>query len=285
MWSLVRRLCRLVLLVPLLGAPASAELIPAGLDERTFTVKGEPLDTYTYRPECKDPSLLIVFHGQDRSASDYRDYATELADRTCMIVVAPLFDADRFPTWRYQQGGLERHNVVQPQAEWTGSYVLGLVEEVRRAEGRRMPYTLLGHSAGAQFLMRFAATQANDAARIIIANPGTLVWADSTKRVPYGLDGLPPDRGDEALRRYLAQPLTLVLGDRDTKQDTLSEAPDAQLQGGTRYERGVTVFRAAEAKARELSLPFNWSLVEVSGVGHSARKIFSALETLKALRP
>jgi pimeloyl-ACP methyl ester carboxylesterase len=281
--SPARHLFAFVVLTALHGAPAMAEPIPSGLDEHTFTVKGEPLETYTYRPECREPSLLVVFHGQDRSASDYRDYAIDLADRHCMIVVAPLFDADRFPVWRYQQGGLERHNVLQPQAEWTGSYVLGLIEEMRRAEGRRMPYTLLGHSAGAQFLMRFAATQGNHATRIILANPGTLVWADSTKGVPYGLKGLPGS--EEALRRYLAQPLTLLLGDRDTKQDRLSDAPDAQLQGETRYERGMTVFRAAEAKAKQLASPFNWRLIEVHGVGHSARKMFSAPEAVQALRP
>jgi pimeloyl-ACP methyl ester carboxylesterase len=279
-----RHLCHLVLLLPLLGAPAVAEPIPQGLGEQTFTVKGEPLEAYTYRPQCKDPSLLVVFHGQDRDAADYRDDAAELADSACMLVVAPLFDAERFPTWRYQQGGLARRGAVQPQAEWTGPYVLGLVEEIRRAEGRPMPYTLLAHSAGAQFLMRFAATQANDAVRTILANPGTLVWADATKMVPYGLKGLPGD-ADEALRRYLAQPVTLLLGDRDTKQDTLSEAPDAQLQGDSRYERGMTVFRAAEAKAKALALPFNWRLIEVPGVGHSARKMFAAPEAAQALRP
>lgn len=278
-----QRLCRLLLMATLLGAPAVAEPIPSGLDEQTFTVNGEPLETYTYRPECKDPSLLVVFHGQDRSASDYRDYAIDLADQHCMLVVAPLFDAERFPTWRYQQGGLERKGVVQPASEWTGTYVLELVEAVQKVEGRRMPYTLLAHSAGAQFLMRFAATQPNGATRIILANPGTLVWADTTKSVPYGLKGLPSS--DEALRRYFAQPLTLLLGDRDTKEDNLSEAPDAQLQGDSRYERGITVFRAAEAKAKQLALPFNWRLIEVSGVGHSARKMFSAPEAAQALRP
>jgi hypothetical protein len=37
---------------------------------------------------------LIVFAGLHRTVGPYRNYATRLAERYCVIVVAPLFEAN-----------------------------------------------------------------------------------------------------------------------------------------------------------------------------------------------
>jgi hypothetical protein len=58
--------------------------------------------------------ILLVFHGQARNAAGYRDDAIPLAQHLCMRVVAPLFDAARFPTWRYQRGGIVYGGAVEP---------------------------------------------------------------------------------------------------------------------------------------------------------------------------
>lgn len=273
-------------LLTILSLPAAAQPVPPGPAQRTVRVGTEALTVHTYRPACSDPSLLVVFHGLHQNAPGYRDYARKLADQNCMIVAAPLFDSVRFPRWRYQHGGLARRGVVQPSDRWTGHVAVALVQELRRIEGRNLAYSLLGHSGGAQFLMRLAASVPNDARRIVIANPGTLVWADIARQAPYGLGGLAPARDGEALlRRYLAQPITIYLGRDDTELEDLSQAPEAQEQGDNRHERGLAVFRAAEAKARELSLPFHWRLVEVDGVGHTARRMLSRREASQALQP
>jgi poly(3-hydroxybutyrate) depolymerase len=65
---------------------------------------GVPLQIFTYRPSgCLLSGALLVFHGFERNAEAYRDDAIPLARRFCMLVVAPLFDEARFPTWRYQR--------------------------------------------------------------------------------------------------------------------------------------------------------------------------------------
>ena len=80
------------------------------------TINGTKLTVYTYHPKyCSNPSLLFVFHGLSRTASSYRDYAEPLADRYCMIVMAPLFDLERFPSWSYQRGGIVHDNAIQPR--------------------------------------------------------------------------------------------------------------------------------------------------------------------------
>ena len=77
------------------------------------------LTVYTYWPDCHDPGLLLVFHGNSRTAERYRDYARPLADRACLIVFAPLFDADRFPNWAYHRGGLVHSRSARPADQWT----------------------------------------------------------------------------------------------------------------------------------------------------------------------
>lgn len=264
-----------------------AQPIPPRSGQRVITVNGEALTTFTYRPACRDPSLLIVVHGVGRNAAGYRDYARKLADKNCMVVVAPLFDSARFPQWRFSHGGLALQGSIQPAAKWSGHIFTSLIEAVRKAEGRRMEYSLFGHSGGAQMLMRYAASVPSEARRIVIANPGTLVWADLAAKAPYGLGELPAGTGDaEGLRRYLAQPISLYLGQDDTEVDeNLAVGANAQKQGANRLERGLNIFKAAQAKARELNVPFRWRLVEVAGVGHTARRMLGHPEASAALAP
>src|SRR4051794_18184846 len=88
------------------SANAVAAPIPAGSAEQEAKLS-TTLTVYTYRPaNCQPSAVLLVLHGLNRNASRYRDYARPLADSACMIVVAPLFDKKRFPTWRYQRGGI-----------------------------------------------------------------------------------------------------------------------------------------------------------------------------------
>ena len=124
----------------LLGAtPIPAEPITTG--RQTADAGGTPIDVFTYRPAgCSDPSLLLVFHGAQRDAADYRDYARPLADRHCLLVVAPLLDKHNFPSWRYQRGGIVRQNgTVRNPRDWTGRLVPGLADWARKQKGAPSP--------------------------------------------------------------------------------------------------------------------------------------------------
>ena len=144
-----------VLVSALLGVtPVLAGPIATGKQTADVT----RMTAFTYRPAgCSDPSLLLVFHGAQRDAADYRDYARPLADRQCLLVLAPLFDRHTFPSWRYQRGGIVgKTGAVQDARDWTGRLVLGLVDWARMQEGRPLAYSLIAHSAGGQFLSRLA---------------------------------------------------------------------------------------------------------------------------------
>jgi dienelactone hydrolase len=279
-WTAVMILCCLLGSAPVVAAPIAT-------GQQTIDIGGTPMVVFTYRPAgCSDPSLLLVFHGIARNAGTYRDYARALADRLCLLVVAPVFDKHAFPGWRYQRGGIVKDASVQDARDWTGRLVLDLVAWARRQEERPLAYSLLGHSAGGQFLDRLAAFVPTEAKRIVVANPGSYVFPSLQIDAPYGLGRVYSGAdGEAALRRYLEQPLTIYLGQGDTRDDERNDHPDALAQGASRYQRGLNVFNAAKILAQARGWRFNWRLVELPGVGHNARKMFSAPQASEALSP
>ena len=268
-------------------ARALADPIAMGSGRQTVDLDGIRLKVFTYRPDgCADLSLLLVFHGNARDADRYRDDARALADKNCLLVVAPLLDRRTFPLWRYQHGGVVRDGVVQDPRDWTGRLVPALVDWVRTQEGRPLAYSLLGHSAGAQFLDRLAAFVPTEARRIVVANPGSYVFPSLQIAAPYGLGKVYSGADGEAqLRRYLEQPITIYLGQGDVKADDRDPSPEAQAEGASRYQRGRNAFNVAKALAQARGWPFNWRLVELPGVGHNARKMFAAPQASEALAP
>jgi hypothetical protein len=229
---------------------------------------------------------LLVFHGLERGAEAYRDYAIPLGQRFCLLVLAPLFDKVRFPTWRYQRGGVVHDGAVLPAKSWTVNLVPRLVSWIRHEErDAKLPYALIGHSAGAQFLSRVAAFAKDDATQTVIANPSTWVRPSLDIAVPYGFGGIfDGGQAESALRRYLATKVTVLLGQEDVGSHNLVTTEEAEEQGSTRLERGQNVFREAAAVARLHGWAFNWHLAVVPGIGHNARDIFSSEQAFDALR-
>jgi hypothetical protein len=175
---------------------------------------------------------------------------------------------------------------VQKPGDWTGQLALALVDWVRRQEGKPLPYSLLAHSAGAQFLDRLAAFVPTEAKRIVVANPGSYVFPSLDIAAPYGLGKVYTGADGEAeLKRYLAQPLTIYLGEGDIREDDRDDSPDALAQGASRHQRAVNAFNAGKALAQTRGWPFNWRLVELPGVGHNAKKMFAAPQASAALSP
>lgn len=268
------------------GANASVQV---GIGKQTADLGGLSLDVFTYRPDrCTTSGALFVFHGLERNAEAYRDYAIPLGERVCMLVIAPLFDKARFPTWRYQRGGIVNDNgLVQPPESWTVNLVPRLVSWTRGQLGRAdLPYSLIGHSAGAQFLNRVAAYAQLEAMQTVIANPSTWVRPSLDIAAPYGFKGIADRAWEEAaLRHYLAEKITVLLGQEDVGSRNLATSEEAEEQGSTRLERGQNVFREAEAAARRNGWTCNWRLAVVPGAGHSARTMFGSDQAFDALRP
>src|SRR5208282_4421318 len=92
------RMSLLVGLIVLGAAPAiQAAPIPEGSSKIEVDVGSRKLDVFTYKPKnFKDGPLIVIFHGTNRNADEYRDFGKGLADRIGALVVAPLFDNKQF---------------------------------------------------------------------------------------------------------------------------------------------------------------------------------------------
>jgi glycerophosphoryl diester phosphodiesterase len=266
----------LVLWLALLGQSA----ISSGADTVAVEVGPgrTPIEVFTYKPESyRDGPLILVFHGVLRNADEYRDHSKSLGDRLGALIAVPRFDQERFPNESYQQGGIRRQGVPVPRDEWTFSRIPEIAAEIRKREQRPdMPFYLLGHSAGGQFVERLAGFIDSGAARIVAANPGTHLFPTRDQNYPYGFGGLADElSNDRALRRYLAQPLTIYLGTADVEVDrNLTVGPEADAQGPVRLARGRNLFEFACKLAHEKGWAFHWRLVEAPGVKHDHTLMF-----------
>lgn len=264
-----------------------AQKLPVGASSVVYENHGEPLTLFTYRPPTyTDGPVVVVFHGVRRNAEDYRNFAINMAERFKAIVVTPLFDSLRFPSARYQRGGLMKAKQVQPQGEWTYAMVPGIVDFIRnREQNMSLPYYLVGHSAGGQFLVRMAAFMPGEAKRIVACNPGSDLFPTKDQSFGYGFGGLPETLSNDAvLKAYLAAPLTLYLGTDDIyPKPSFDDSPEGMIQGRHRLERGRNCYAFAQSLAAKKGWAFNWRKVETPGIGHDAAMMFAAKETEDAI--
>lgn len=266
-------------------APTS---IPFGTSMVEVEVKGTKLEVYTYKPESyKGEQMIMVFHGVLRNADEYRDHSKGMGDRFGALIIAPKFDAERFPTRRYQFGGiLNAERKAAPPDEWTYAMIPILASEIRKIEEKpELKLWIIGHSAGGQFVARMSAFQITGAERLVAANPGSHLFPTRDLPFGYGFGNLPDElSSDEILKRYLAAPLSIYLGTADNGPDEYFDSSEnAMKQGGGRYQRGKACFELAKKLAEEREWTFNWRLVEAEGIGHDHEKMFNHPKCAEAL--
>lgn len=270
-----------------LGLWSQTAPLEAGAGRIEVSARGLTIEVFTYKPPAySNGPMIVVAHGVGRNADEYRDHARGMGDRFGALIVAPRFDRERFSSARYNRGGLVRENgSIAPPEEWTWSLIPLIVNEVRKREGRPdMPFYLIGHSAGAQFVGRMAAFLDTGARNLVIVNPGVYLAPTRDERYGWGFADL-GDLGDDThLKRYLARPLTLYLGTGDVERDdSLDVSPESDRQGRNRLERGRNTYEQARKLAEQRGWPFHWRIVEAPGIAHDHQKMFDHPKCREAL--
>ncbi len=251
------------------------------LDEVGGKVNDINIETYVPQACAERPCpLVVVMHGLQRRADQVRDAWIAAADRHGLLIAAPHFDRERFPTRLYQQGGVQRE---PDKAKWIYATIERFFDKAL-ASGRvkGQDYVLYGHSAGAQFAHRMALLMPEARfSTVVSANagyytlPGFGELSDG-RAFPFSLTGTPAS--PETLRRSFAKPMLIMLGDQDNDplHEQLNKSDGANAQGAHRFARGQNFAAVAARQAASLGAAYNWRVEIVPGVGHEQAKMADA---------
>lgn len=255
--------------------------------EREIHVYAAVPDACRRKPEtCR---VLIAMHGASRDAKRTRDVWAAHADAAKLLVFAPHFDAERFKTAWYQQGGI---SVAATADETTFAVIDRLFNHIR--EQFALPqtqYAIYGHSAGGQFVQRMHLLRPSPrVSHYLAANPGYYTlpeWRADKIAYAYPFTVVGQKDGVTLARAALARPMTLLLGDKDNDPNhfQLNNSAGAMAQGAHRFARGENFLSYAKTVAAELKVPFVWRAVVVPGVDHDNAAMAKAAATLLATSP
>lgn len=248
-------------------------------------VAGKPLTVHYYKPRQAGAhaKVLVAIHGVERNGKGARDNWVQFAQANQVIVLAPEFDAQRFPSRLFQFGGMQGRD----RSQWTFAAIEELFAKVRADEGLdTTSYMLFGHSAGAQFVHRFVLMM--DQAHFsvaVAANAGSYTlpaYADSGAEFSYPWSLDEQHLSTVQLGAALGRKLIIMLGERDVATDArnLPHSREALAQGLYRLARGQNFYAMAQAQAARMGAKLQWQLITVPGVGHNARGMSQAAATV-----
>lgn len=273
---------------------------------------------------------VIIIHGWPRRDIDADRY---LQQRVGALAAHTLFITPQFltavdveahhlapATLRWQaRGWLQGYDAEAPAPISAFAVIDAIFAQL--ADRDRFPQlsevVLAGHSAGGQFVQRYAVvgrgSQALSAAgihvRYVAANPAAYLYFDDRRPQADGsfasVGASCPGLGDwnnglaarlptylqqpvapEALEQaYLQRDVIYLLGtaDNDPNADALGQSCSYKSQGATRYARGHAYFRYISAAAQERRLPPRHQLMEVPDVAHRTFAMYGSACGLAAL--
>jgi acetyl esterase/lipase len=228
----------------------------------------------SYVPYCsngKHGPAVFVIHGVNRNADDYLGYLDDLDT----LVIAPEFQ-DSGPGL-YWSSGWKRGNRSEDSQRVSSFEVLDRMVEMFHGAA------VVGHSAGGQFVTRYAAGTRMQGLTYIVANPSSYMYLDDSRPVGgdcpdfneygYGLEELNSYMSVGVAPDYPDRNVIYMLGSLDTKVDKhLDTSCEANRQGRNRYDRGVHFY---EHLARHYRRPVHRKVV-VADVGHSPSRMLNA---------
>lgn len=235
----------------------------ASNDDKTFRV-------YYHIPENVTSSspILMVFHGVNRNAQDYRDAFINTANIKNVIVIAPEFSEQNFPNGDgyalgnvYVDGDNPSSTTLNLESQWSLSIVEPLFDYVKiQLQNTNNTYSIFGHSAGAQFTHRFLMFKPNNRARkSVISAAGWYTFPNITIPFPYGLKNSILD--NSLTNSFYSKEIFIQVGalDNNPNDSNLRHNIYADVQGLHRLERAINYFYFCKQQAESNSFAFNWT--------------------------
>jgi len=237
------------------------------------------MNVFYHIPEnaTTESPILFLFHGNARDAESARDQLINKANDLNVVLIAPEFSKDDFPTNDYHLGHLFNNgenpsaSTLHPSEEWTYSIVEPLFDYwVTSIGSSQLVFDAFGHSAGGQFVHRMALfVPSMKYSRLCAAASGWYTFPDTAVSFPYGLGQTPVNSND--IVDVYSRDVSIVVGSLDTDPNSagLRNTVEAVAQGGNRLERGQNFYNSAAASASAMNSFFNWSFYTVPNVAHN----------------
>ncbi|MBM3786499.1 MAG: hypothetical protein FJW30_19245 [Acidobacteria bacterium] len=313
----------LVLTASIYAAEPCSTGTPNCLDKLQMGDKGRFVSVYRSHPIDKGGKeftrVLVSIHGAGRNADDYFPSAmggAYLAGALAnTLVVAPRFAGGGTANCKDPLSPGEIAFRCSGDNDWRGGgpgvdqpavTTYGVIDELIRRFSDKKKYpnvkyiVLFGHSAGGQFLSRYAAASsaepAGAAIRYVISNPSSYLYLDASRPGPvqscpdydkwkYGLNdraGYAAAVPDERMKQNLVRrDVVYLLGEYDvTPQFGFDSSCGAMAQGPNRLKRGRDYHAYINSKYGA-----KHKLVPVPNCGHNGRCMLVANEARETLFP
>jgi pimeloyl-ACP methyl ester carboxylesterase len=221
--------------------------------------------------------VLFVLHGNGRNAAGIRNAWVEEANDKKFIVVAPEFSDADFPGGDgyilgnvFEDGDNPSPSTLNPEEDWAFSVIEPLFDEIKSRTGNTSnTYDIFGFSAGAQFAHRFMLIKPDaSVGKIVASAAGWYTVPDASITFPYGIDESPIENVTPA--SYFSTDFTIQIGtlDSDPNAPALRRNAVVDQQGTNRYDRAFHMYNTSKTITEELSITFNWSIIETQGNAH-----------------
>lgn len=329
----------LALMLPMLHARAAGTDAIDGAPQVIRIGAGQPYSFAVYANHnlqqlpAHVARAVVFVHGVKRNADDYFQIGLHLLKTAQFsaadtLLVAPNFmvQADRgsssaMPLWSgstWMQGEASERGV-------DGVTSFQALDDIVHylADRQRFPdlkeIVMIGHSAGAQLMQRYAAVneldgplqQAGIALRYVISSPSSYLYFEASRpdgdgfslpksiicpgydNYRYGI-GNAPDYlkrqnldGEQLFRRYAGRNITYMVGARDDNPNHryLDKACGAAMQGATRVERQLNFVRYERFLSDQWQIPVKHPEFQVKGAAHEADKLFRSEDTVRRIFP
>lgn len=252
-------------------------------------------DYQLYLPQTPAQHILVVAHGMlgkneqaPQQAKTYAERWIPYAEQHGLIIIAPVFDDERFGNLSQGYGGYRNLFGKHIRAD---NFVHQLVEQYRshtRSGSNR--FYLYGHSAGGQFVARYIVSHPERVISAVISAAGRYSYPDNTVPWPYGAAPLTKtiswDKG-RLMRQERITPQLLNYAKAANKVQIVIGAADTKTQPGrpahigtNRVEYAYSWALAINNLARRHNMPANIQVHQVAGVGHNSAQLTPKAATL-----
>ena len=261
-----------------------ATVFNAGVNQFVFTYSGlpqKPINVFYNIPNGNRTNMpiVIVFHGEERNASEYRDIWINASNQYGFMVFAPEFNNVDFPGGSsyiignvYQDGNFPTAQTLNNESVWTFSMIEPLFDLIKANSGSGAnTYNMFGHSGGGQFVHRFVLLKPNARFdKAIAANSGWYTVPDGVANFPYGIMNSPITAISP--NNYFSRKLFITVGrlDNNGSDPSLRHNTASDLQGLNRLDRANYFFSKSQIYSNTTQSTFNWQFHTVANSGHDA---------------